>query len=35
MHVHPNYYKNFYFFSSQSIKMSTKKINFDDEKIKK
>ena len=34
MHVHPNYYKNFFaFVSSQSIKVNTKNINFDDKKI--
>ena len=36
MHVYPNYYKNsFYFFSSQSIRMSGNSINFEDEKLKK
>ena len=36
MHVYPNYYKqNFYFFSSQSIRMSANSVNFNKNKIKK
>ena len=35
MHVYPNCYKKFfYFFSSQSIRMSGNSIKFDDKKIK-
>ena len=36
MHIYPNYYiKKFYFFSSQSIRMNGKNINFNDKIIKK
>ena len=36
MHIYLNYYiKKFYFFSSQSIKMNGKNINFNDKIIKK
>ena len=35
MHVYPNLYKiNFNFFSLQSIRMSERRINFDNKKIK-
>ena len=35
MYVYSNYYKKKNFFSSQSIRMSGNRINFDDKKIKK
>ena len=35
MYIYPNYYKKNYFFSSQSIRISGKSINFDNKKITK
>ena len=35
LHIHPNFYKNNFFFFSSSIRISEKNVNFGDKKIKK